>query len=227
MTRAIQLSVACAAVLIASTLSQSAYAAMIVDYHDRSVFDTAVGPTTLEDFGSISVPLEFGSTAVDVGPFSISMSAVLSVMDENVLTLQKLQNDISPAASNIARVLINSSSSLILTFDTPIYAFGADFSGLSDGNQTTLDASGMNVDLPEGPEAAIQFFGFNSDTPFTTLTFATSGFASSDGFRFDNVSFATSASISSVPEPSSLAVFAVGGLIAGAGATRRRRREER
>jgi hypothetical protein len=112
------------------------------------------------------------------------------------------------------RVFTNNSpgANLVFTFDTPITAFGADFRNLNDVSvRTRLLVGGDVISVPVNPPS-LTFFGVQSATQFTTITFE--GLAN-DVYGIDNVSYAF------VPEPSTLAL-AAGGLL-GLGLRRRKR----
>ncbi|MEM1011862.1 MAG: PEP-CTERM sorting domain-containing protein [Planctomycetota bacterium] len=96
---------------------------------------------------------------------------------------------------------------VVLTFDDPISALGADFVSPGSGSGLAFEVGGVTAldTTPLGFGSG--FAGFTSDTPFTevTLTFGT-GTSAAEVFSFDDLAFGTL-----IPEPTSLALFGMAG----------------
>jgi hypothetical protein len=124
-------------------------------------------------------------------------------------------------------------TTVTLTFDSPVTAFGLNLLGVGDftpGTFTVTTANGQLTQVlssvpPQLPfPAPAIFFGLMSDTPFTTVTFT--GTALGDRIGLDSVRFGMASTLpaanpAAVPEPISIAVF--GGLLAVGGLVARRR----
>lgn len=217
--------VAVAFVLVAgSTLPSTA---AVVEFTTRADFVAAAGASTTETFDSIAPDTQFRTQAVDVGTFAIAGFG----------PNQASWNAINPTPAPGNTIYnVNGSSFIVgatdvdtgfsITFDSAITAFGADFRGLNNQDnvaRTFVVVNGTELEAPivAGNDVG-SFFGFVSDTPFTTITFIRNPDLISghmDAFGMDNVTFATGA----VPEPSTWAMMIVG--FAGLGLATYRRRK--
>jgi hypothetical protein len=101
----------------------------------------------------------------------------------------------------------------------PITAFGADFGTLPDGFTLTVTIDGIATMIPTPRQRQLTFYGFTSDTPFSTVAFSTNA----QYLILDNATRATALANtppdSQVPEPAPLAML---GLAMAAIAARRR-----
>ncbi len=205
-------------VLLASTAVAMAAAAVPASaattvFTDRASFDLAAGATTLVDFNSFASEVDFRTTALDVGPFSLAGSGTNQV-DRNFIDLQPPQFSVFDVdGTTFANLLTNNNSTVTITFDSAIFAFGADFGALNDDiARTEIVAAGDTLAPSITAGNQVRFFGFTSDTAFTTVTF-TGG--PGDGFGVDNVSFGGLAG--GIPEPTTWAMLIFGfGAIGGA-----------
>jgi len=129
--------------------------------------------------------------------------------------------------STIAQVLLrNSGDTFTISFGTAITAFGADVASMNDFvSRSSITVAGTTFEPPALPVGAtddvVQFLGFTSDMPFTSVTF--NFLNGSDGFGVDNVAYGTlnDAPPSAVPLPASLPLLLAG--FAGLTALRRRK----
>ena len=206
------------ALLIA--LAGQAQAATITEFTSRAAFDLAVGPTTTEDFNSFVVETPFHTIPLDVGDFTLSMTGTpVTTSGRNRIDLPPpLFSVFDVDGTNIANVLTTSDDSFFITFDVPTTAFGADFASWNDGFlRTDVVVDGIDVLTPPvGGGSTVRFYGFSSDTPFTTVRFRG---LDNDGYGIDNVSYLVT---SAIPEPSTLALL---GIAVGALTWRRSRRK--
>jgi hypothetical protein len=215
-TRKIPL-VSSALATVLACLSSYALAVPTV-YSDRTTFEAAAGAFAVESFDSFLADTPFHTVPVAVGPFTISMTGTPST-DYNFIDLappNTPETDVNGTTN--MRVFTNSnpgapSDDLVLTFDQPIVAFGADFRSLNDEITRTQVLVGPDtIALPISADSGLlTFFGFTSATPFTTVIFQ--GLAN-DVYGIDNLTY------SSVPEPGVLLMLGLG--LAALGHARRR-----
>ena len=92
------------------------------------------------------------------------------------------------------------------SFDTPLTAFGADFSGQNAPPSIAVTIDGQTFDVADDAGGMAAFQGFVSDTPFTDVTFGFGGAATFDLFTIDNLV------VTFVPEPATASLAAVAGL---------------
>ena len=189
-------------------------AAVIGVFTDRASFGDAVGPVLGEDFNAFESDIPFHTTGFDVGPFTLSMTgSPLTNGTRNIIDAQPLMELIfNVDGSTVAQALTTDGTTFVITFDVPITAFGADFAALNEDVDRTRIRVGTDILAPPVTGGnTVGFFGFQTDSPFTTLEFVTSSLTRpSDGYSLDNVAF------SPIPIPGALWLFGSGllGLIA-------------
>jgi hypothetical protein len=206
------------AMIFAVTLWTSEVTAGFITFTDRASFNAAAGLTSLEDFNSFADDISFQTTPLDVGPFSLSTTGAAA--NFGIFNLIDVPPIFFSGSFNVdgtpeANLLVSVGSSVFLTFDAPIAAFGADFANLQDFNLRTniiVDGTALvpSVTTTVATSTTPRFFGLASDTPFSTIEFRGVTGGLSDGFGMDNVAFGGSAM--AVPEPSSLALLGLGAL---------------
>ena len=202
--------------LVIVGIAGSANAAIISTFTDRTVFD-AVTSTSLETFDSIVSEVPFHTVPLDVGPFTLSMTGSPSTdPDRNKIDIPPAEFGVFDVdGTNIANVLTFNGDSLFLTFDTAITAFGLDLAAFNDDILRTEVVVGPDTLTPAITVGnQVRFFGFTSDTAFTSVEFRG---VDNDGYGIDNVAFGSVA----VPEPGVLAMLGVG--LFGLGFLRRRK----
>jgi hypothetical protein len=197
-------------IMLACLFTTAANAAFIT-YTDRLTFDAATGPYTVEDFESFATDTPFHTIALDVGDFILSMvgspSARYNLIDAPELTSS--ESDVNGTSHMRVFTRDTPLANLVFTFDTAITSFAADFRSLNDESaRTELSVNGEVITLPIGGDSRFfSFFGFTSDTAFTSITFV--GLAN-DVYGIDNVSYGSAARVS---EPSTLVIALLGGFM--------------
>lgn len=212
-----QCSLAAFAAIIA-IMPTAGSAASFVKYSDRTTFNAASGPTRLETFNSITSDIDL-ATARDFGGFTLQNERVgpygSSLVDAAPFTSGGASpNGTTYVQSAVYNFTSGQYSSLVITFEEAITAFGGNFSSGS-GNQLEMLVDGEL--LNGGVATAGGFFGFTSDKAFSRIELRArpgSGYI----YTLDDLTFSTTA----VPEPASWAMM-MGGF-ALIGSTMRRRR---
>lgn len=206
------------AVFVISPISQCS--ASIIEVSDRSVFDSLSPPTVTVDFEGIA-----GGFDVYQGS-SFTMSGI--TFEDNVgrmFILDKNFYGISFPSDYLNENDFSISLSIEMTPPAGTTAFGFDYGSLNTTfgslGATTVevtDGSGTYITAIVPPaEGSLAFIGFLSDSTITSIKVIDLG----GFFVLDNVS--AGPAIATTPEPSSIALLAIGGLGAAAGAYRRRR----
>lgn len=211
----------------ALVLSLSVFAAMsgttaqagLTAFDDRSSFLAATLQTQTATFDGWIKDTGFHSSAVDVGGFTLSMTAGASDVYNfiDAPPAKSIATDIN--GSTHLMVFTDTGVDLTFSFDQPITAFGADFKGINDAfERTLLSAGGQFATVPGDPlNLQLTFFGVTSDTPFSSLTFHG---VRNDIYGIDDVTFGTALRVPAVPEPGSMLMLSLG--LAGVVAARRR-----
>ena len=203
--------------------------AATISYTDRATWTAAAGGVTGgENFNSFASDTSFlaGSVLLSSG-MSISLlnsdgNANYNFID--VVPLASSESNVDGTAD--ARIFTGGGppgTLPILSFATPVYAFGADFVNLNDNLARTnveLRSGASLVTLLLPPIAAtdeVRFWGFVSDSPITRIMFQR---LQNDVFGMDNIQINTG--VAAVPEPTTLLLFGSGLALA---ARRRRNRK--
>jgi hypothetical protein len=171
-------------------------------YTDRAAWEVAVSGAYVEkDFDTFNATVSYEFAPVNVGDFTVSVSGETFGTDFH---------SIGPTGLNTVNGTPHLSAATgptggtTLSFSFPIWSFGADWAGTSNGGRvTSINIDGTILALPNLEEGL--FYGFTSDTPFTSMfMYLTDG--DPDGFGMDNVVYTRSA----VPEPVTLALMGLG-----------------
>jgi len=189
--------------------------AALIGYNDRTAWEAAVGGTYLEEDFSSTASAVYEFSPIDIGDFTVSASgSTFGPTWHNISSSGaggSSLNDVN--GSQQLNAATGDSGGTTLEFDFEIYAFGADWAGVSnDSRITSFVMDGMQLDIPYLTGG---FFGFVSDTALTT-NFLSLTAGGADGFGMDNLVYATS-----VSEPMIIPLLGLG--ILGLGLIRRRK----
>ena len=196
-----------AALAFAIALLPCLSSAATVTFTDRATFEGAAGTVTTQDFESQTVGTNLQYVTTDLGDFSLSVDSVFGG-SFNVISDSDFFN--APNSSIFASIGLGDGETMTLLFDSAITSFGADFGGLNDDVQRSqFEVLADILFAPILVGAIPSFFGFTSDTAFTSLTIR--GLSPSDGFGIDNITY----SVAAIPLPATLPLLAGGlGLLA-------------
>lgn len=203
----------------------AAQAATLTTFDDRALFDAAT-TTSTEDFESFIRDTSFLYTTLDIGPFTVTNNAAVDpdLDDYNFIDVPpQAFSTLPPDASTHLVGGLFDGDTIVLTFDSPITAFGADFRGFVPSSQfSQFEIAGQTLDSPRASGFPTLFFGVISDSPFSTVTVRGLGFPIGDSFGMDNVAYG-SASPAAIPVPATLPLLALALAAIGGLATARRR----
>ena len=177
--------------------------AAIVTFTDRASFEASAGTVTTQDFESQTVGTNLQNATIDLGDFSLSVVSIFggsfNLIDQSSFN--------APNGSIFAGIGLGDGETMTLLFDIAITSFGADFGGLNDFVQRSQFEVLGDILFAPILSGEASFFGFASDTAFTSLVIR--GLPESDGFGIDNIS------VAAIPVPATLPLLAGGlGLLA-------------
>ncbi len=208
-----------ASALMASLSAGPAFSAISV-FTNRSAWQTAVGSFILQDFELFN-GVKTGGAGADIGDFTVQQvgtdfGGIFSEISKDVsITQSALGGSLVSGSVAVGGATSEEGSGVLLAYDAPINAWGADLGGFSDNRQSAIAVSILgvshNIAYNQG------FFGLISYSAFTNIN-VTHVSGLNDGFGLDNVSYASISNSNSVPGP--LPVF---GAVAAFGCSRKLR----
>lgn len=188
-------------------------------------------PTFFENFESFTADTEFRTTPVDVGEFTlVQVGSYPDVSNfRNLIEVPPFEFEDNNLTNYASMFTDFGTTTVNMTFATPVFAWGADFFG---ADETTGERLNLNLVLDMGGVSATipvtvnnGFFGFVT-TPaqnIRTVTFVSrtnSQDTAGEGFGLDNVA------AQAAPEPgSTLGVLLLGAL--GAGSVLKRKHKQK
>ena len=211
-----------AALAAALTLgSVGGASAAITTFTDRGAFQAALGGFSIENFNSVVGEPSFQSSPLIVG--SLTLQGFGTQFDRNFIDQPPQQFsvfDIDGTTNVNAVTADGGTGGFTITFASAVTGFGADFAAFQDFVLRSQIVIGSDIVQPAiNGGNVVQFLGYTSTTPFTSVRFE--GVGAADGFAFDNVTFGGVAA--AVPEPATWAMMLIG--FAGLGfASQARRR---
>jgi hypothetical protein len=203
--------------------------ASIIEYNDAASFNAALtsGTTTLETFDAETAGALTQGVEMLFEGFGFSFLNVRGNQQAGIATASDVNSAHGTAINSTNSVAwgerlfgVNGTGDgpdITFRFFAPITAFGFEFSDsdTTDSYSVQFDsAAPFALDIASRATTFINFFGFISDTPFTTIKFsqtATGGFT--ETFSIDNIitnGFKTQEDADNavaVPEPSTIAIF--------------------
>lgn len=198
--------------LFACLFAESANAGSIAIFSDRSLFDAAVGSTTLENFtstyhfpipgGSLSSTSSFGT--LSAGDIQVGATYTTPVGTGNYFNID--------AGAGFTGGFLDgfnpSTRDLTIKYDPLISAFGFDTNALMPDFDIVINfVSGSSYQANFTGITSMRFFGFQSNlTDIQSVLI--SGNNSYFGFAIDNHSFG--GDVSTVPEPASIVLLGLG-----------------
>lgn len=183
------------------SVTNAAATPVLTVYNSRAAWEAAVGGSFVEqNFNSFTSGVSYEFGPVDVGDFSVSVSGTTFGFVWHNIGPDGVGNDVNGTPQ--VNAATGPAGGTSFSFDSPIYAFGANWQGVSDARTTSFNVDGATLAIPNLTGG---FFGFVSDTPFSSeLLFLSSG--DPDGFGIDDVVYASNP----VPEPTTLALLGAG-----------------
>lgn len=193
-------------VLLSACASLGVQTFVAIDF-DRSAWEAAAAGTITTDTFSSEIA-QSDTLNLDSGVTSQASGAIGS--PNHRVTLGQFDLLLRPSSS-----VSDGYVSVVLTFPTEIYAWGADFFSIGGSREVgptgDFDSGTQHYILrdlftAENGGAALDqgFFGIVSDTPFTQIILEATGTSTNDSFKVDNMSFAA------VPEPSGFLLTSLG-----------------
>lgn len=177
----------------------------IVQYSSRAAFTAAAGAVTIEDFESFTPnATAFRNTIFDFGDFTGYNGPHSGTGFGGDIYAPGTVN----GSTDIIVVLGTSGARLDLVFDYPITAIGFDAEQMADQRHDEILFNNLAGDVVPvtDPIDQVRFWGFISDTPFTTFTMRQTGWGTgggpTDGFHIDDLTY-------NVPEPGAAAFMIV------------------
>lgn len=186
---------------ISLLLMFSSAQAAFITYTNSTAWEAAAGSFTTENFTGDDG--SFDGVSLDVGDFTLTGDSTGTYADMTISSGVVMAN-----ACGV--ITCGSAFGYILTFDFPIFGFGADFSNVFGFAGISLSTDSETIG---GPTNDIGFWGFVSDTAFTTITVS----SLDEIHSFDNAVYTTA----EVPVPATISLFFLG--LAGIGWSRRKK----
>ncbi len=193
--------------LAGALCAHATVSAAITSYSSRAAFTSAAGSVSTQDFNSFAAQANaFEGVSFDFGDFS-ALNGVNASNGGDITS----PGDVNGTTA-IAAYLGIGGSQFSMTFDHPITALGFDANNVADQrfDDFLFNNGAGDVVAVHDPIDQTRFWGFISDTPFTTLTVRQVSFGaggtSTDGFRVDDVTY-------SVPSPGVVVVLGAAGTL--------------
>jgi hypothetical protein len=180
--------------------------ASVVEYIDTTSFNTAVSGTTMYDFTSISLVAGSGDVRYTVGDATVGgVTFTAPSSTPFVITYGPGTFGGVPFFSGQADPAVNPSQ--VTATLAGATAIGFYYSPGDDaGGAITVTINGVVYNLAVPTFNTIDFVGFTSDTPITSVAFIEQGY----GMDITQFILGTANSTTSVPEPTSMLLLGLG-----------------
>lgn len=194
-------------VSIALFILLSSHVSALTVYTDRAAWESATGSFITENFNNLT-PFQFTTGLNSVGLIDVD---VTGPVHENQLGGPSTLNGqfaIDRTNHLIGHVLNGGITHPTIIFQNPVYSFAADWrTTLSGGRLIVLEFDGQTIhfdDYLSGDGSG--FLGVIADNAFSQVVFGAES-TDAEAFGMDNLSF------SPVPEPMTMALLGLGGLL--------------
>lgn len=179
--------------------------AAVTLYNNRTTFQTAAGAVTVENFEAFAA----GATVFVGVPFDFGDFSALNGSPNPGITGDIVSSGVVNGSKELRTSILIGGATFRFTFDSPITALGFDANNLADQRNDNIIFNNSAADVIAIHDLIDQtrFWGFISDTPFTSFIIQQTGFTaggtSTEGFRIDDLTY------TSVPEPSRTALLLI------------------
>lgn len=186
--------------LVGLVISVSGFAnAGLIEFSDRASFETAIGTSTTIDFeADLQSSWTYNTNFVE-GNVVITPSSNYQYIGD----FDELSNNNNQWNTWGSDFLLGEAVGHTIQFNTAVNAFGLDFGGNGNGTfNFQLDNGEQFSATSSGQFGEYNFIGVTSTSSFTSVTWS----SSNSRIAADNIIYSTI----DVPEPSTLAIFALG-----------------
>ena len=188
-----------------------ASAATITSYTDRALFEAALtGAVEIEDFSSVAADDSFAAGSAAVGGLTVSAEGDGFGL-YNLIDVPAVFPEVDLNGTTVLNFFTLDGANASISFDEPVFAFGADFFNFNDDFlRTQIGVLGQLIAPPPSDDDTPTFFGILSPEAFDRVDFV--GLAN-DVFGVDNVTTADSPSVVPLPASFPMLIVGLGGLL--------------
>ncbi|WP_146399339.1 hypothetical protein [Pseudobythopirellula maris] len=164
-------------------------------FTDRIMFEAASGPLMIEGFEGATLFETSGSAMLDLGIVSVAYEGErpFGVLDIVGFVPGSTTTEVGPTEGQ-RYLLATFATSVTFVFEELVFEFGTDLKDVESTINYLTSSGESGVAGVQMDDGVVQFFGFRSDTGFSSIRFTND--KDGDGMIFDHVVF------TGVPEPS-------------------------